>query len=183
MVCTPSKAGNFAKIAGTLAANQLNILGAQIYTHNDGLALDTLQIESLEKKPILDERLWQRLNEELLAVLAEGREVTYRPGRTIFARKERAVPVTTVIEVNNRISDMYTVIDVTTQDRLGLLYLITTTLFEMGINIHLAKVSTEATRAIDVFYVTDLMGEKIVDERAIEDIRSQLQTVLDVDER
>jgi [protein-PII] uridylyltransferase len=183
MVCTPSKAGNFAKIAGTLAANQLNILGAQIYTHNDGLALDTLQIESLEKKPILDERLWQRLNEELLAVLAEGRAVTYRPGRTIFARKERAVPVTTVIEVNNRISDMYTVIDVTTQDRLGLLYLITTTLFEMGINIHLAKVSTEATRAIDVFYVTDLMGEKIVDERAIEDIRSQLQTVLDGDER
>ena len=183
MVCTPSKAGNFAKIAGTLAANQLNILGAQIYTHNDGLALDTLQIESLEKKPILDERLWQRLNEELLAVLAEGREVTYRPGRTIFARKERAVPVTTVIEVNNRISDMYTVIDVTTQDRLGLLYLITTTLFEIGINIHLAKVSTEATRAIDVFYVTDLMGEKIVDERAIKDIRSQLQTALDADER
>jgi [protein-PII] uridylyltransferase len=183
MVCTPSKAGNFAKIAGTLAANQLNILGAQIYTHNDGLALDTLQIESLEKKPILDERLWQRLNEELLAVLAAGREVTYRPGRTIFARKERAVPVTTVVEVNNRISDMYTVIDVTTQDRLGLLYLITTTLFEIGINIHLAKVSTEATRAIDVFYVTDLMGEKIVDEGAIEDICSRLQTALDVDER
>jgi [protein-PII] uridylyltransferase len=183
MVCTPSKAGNFAKIAGTLAANQLNILGAQIYTRNDGLALDTLQIESLEKKPILDERLWHRLNGELAAVLVEGAEVTYRPGRTIFDRKERAVPVTTVIEINNRISDMYTVIDVTTQDRLGLLYLITTTLFELGINIHLAKVSTEATRAIDVFYVTDLMGEKIADERAIEDIRARLQTVLDLEER
>jgi [protein-PII] uridylyltransferase len=183
MVCTPSKAGNFAKIAGTLAANKLNILGAQIYTRNDGLALDTLQIESLEKKPILDERMWQRLNEELAAVLVAGQEVTYRPARTIFARKERAVPVATVIEVNNRISDMYTVIDVTTQDRLGLLYLITTTLFELGINIHLAKVSTEAMRAIDVFYVTDLLGEKIVDERAIEDIRSQLRTALDVGER
>jgi [protein-PII] uridylyltransferase len=183
MVCTPSKAGNFAKIAGTLAANQLNILGAQIYTRNDGLALDTLQIESLEKKPILDERLWHRLNEELYAVLVEGEEVTYRARRTIFARKERALPVTTVIEVNNRISDMYTVIDVTTQDRLGLLYLITTTLFELGINIHLAKVSTEATRAIDVFYVTDLMGEKIVDEQAIGDIRARLQTALDQEER
>jgi [protein-PII] uridylyltransferase len=183
MVCMPSKAGNFAKIAGTLAANQLNILGAQIYTRSDGLAVDTLQIESLERKPILDERLWQRLNEELLAVLVHGREVTYRPGRTIFARKERAVPVTTVIEVNNRISDMYTVVDVTTQDRLGLLYLITTTLFEIGINIHLAKVSTEATRAIDVFYVTDLLGEKIADEQAIEDVRSRLQTALDVDGR
>jgi [protein-PII] uridylyltransferase len=183
MVCTPSKAGNFAKIAGTLAANKLNILGAQIYTRNDGLALDTLQIESLEKKPILDERLWQRLNGELAAVLVEGTEVTYRPARTIFARKERAVPVTTVIEVNNRISDMYTVIDVTTQDRLGLLYLITTTLFELGINIHLAKVSTEATRAIDVFYVTDLMGEKIVDERAIEEVRARLHMALDLEER
>jgi [protein-PII] uridylyltransferase len=183
MICTPSKAGNFSKIAGTLAANKLNILGAQIYTRNDGLALDTLQIESLEKKPILDERLWQRLNAELAAVLIEGREVSYRPGRTIFARKERAVPVATVIEVNNRISDMYSVLDVTTQDRLGLLYLITTTLFELGINIHLAKVSTEATRAIDVFYVTDLLGEKIGDEHAIEDIRSRLQTALDLDER
>jgi len=88
-----------------------------------------------------------------------------------------------VIEVNNRISDMYSVLDVTTQDRLGLLYLITTTLFELGINIHLAKVSTEATRAIDVFYVTDLLGEKIGDEHAIEDIRSRLQTALDLDER
>jgi [protein-PII] uridylyltransferase len=65
---------------------------------------------------------------------------------------------------------------------LGLLYLITRTLFEIGINIHLAKVSTEAMRAIDVFYVTDLLGEKIVDERAIETICSQLQTALDGDE-
>jgi [protein-PII] uridylyltransferase len=183
MICTPSKAGNFAKIAGTLAANNLNILGAQIYTRNDGLALDTLQIESLERKPILDERIWQRLNEELSAVLVEGQEVTYRPARTIFARKERAVPVPTIIEVNNRISDMYTVIDVTTQDRLGLLYLITTTLFELGINIHLAKVSTEATRAIDVFYVTDLLGEKIVDEQAIDAMRVRLQEALDGAER
>lgn len=182
MVCTPSKAGNFAKIAGTLAANKLNILGAQIYTRNDGLALDTLQIESLEKKPILDERVWQRLNDELYAVLIEGQEVTYRPGRTIFDKKDRALPVATVIEVNNRISDMYTVIDVTTHDRLGLLYLITTTLFTLGINIHLAKVSTEATRAIDVFYITDLMGEKIVDDQAMEALRNALQTALDLDE-
>jgi [protein-PII] uridylyltransferase len=183
MVCTPSKAGNFSKIAGTLAAHQLNILGAQIYTRNDGLALDTLQIASLEKKPILDERLWQRLNDELFTVLVEGQEVPYRPGRTIFDKKERALPVATVIEVNNRISDMYTVIDVTTQDRLGLLYLITTTLFTLGINIHLAKVSTEATRAIDVFYVTDLMGEKIADEEAIEEVRTALHTALDSEER
>ncbi len=182
MVCMHSKAGDFAKIAGTLASKNINILGAQIYTRTDGLAVDTLQIESLEKKPILDERVWQQLNEELYAVLVEGREITYQPARsrerTIFARKERAVPVATVIEVNNRISDMYTVIDVTTQDRLGLLYLITTTLFELGINIHLSKVSTEATRAIDVFYVIDMMGEKVVDEREIELIRNHLREAL-----
>jgi [protein-PII] uridylyltransferase len=182
LVCTRSRPGNFARIAGTLAGKNINILGAQIYTRTDGVALDTLQIESLEKKPILDERVWQSLNAELSAVLVEGHEVSYQPARsrerTIFARKERAVPVATVIEVNNRISDMYTVLDVTTQDRLGLLYLITMTLFELGINIHLAKVSTEATRAIDVFYVSDLMGEKIVDEQAIETMRSRLQDAL-----
>ncbi len=185
MVCTRSRPGNFAKIAGTLAANNINILGAQIYTRGDGLALDTLQIESLEKKPIRDERVWQQLNAELDAVLVEGKAVSYRPARsldrTIYGRRERAIPVPTVIEVNNRISDMYSVIDVTTQDRLGLLYLITTTLFELGINIHLAKVSTEATRAIDVFYVTDLSGEQIVDERAIETMRDRLQEALTIE--
>jgi [protein-PII] uridylyltransferase len=183
LICTPSKAGNFAKIAGTLAANKINILGAQIYTRNDGLAVDTLQIESMERRPILDERLWQRLNEELFAVLAQGRDVPYRPTRTMQTRKERAIPVPTEIAVNNRISDMYTVVDVTTQDRLGLLYLITTTFFDLGINIHLAKVSTEATRAIDVFYVTDLLGEKIFDEQAIELMQRRLQEVLMVEER
>jgi [protein-PII] uridylyltransferase len=165
-----------------LAAHDINILGAQIYTRNDGLAVDTLQVESLEKKPIRDERLWQHLNKELAAVLIEGKEITYRPARswerTIYAKKERAVPVPTVIEINNRISDMYTVIDVTTQDRLGLLYLITTTLFELGINIHLAKISTEARRAIDSFYVTDLKGEKILDERTIAGIHQWLQEAL-----
>ncbi|MBI3325490.1 MAG: [protein-PII] uridylyltransferase, partial [Nitrospinae bacterium] len=65
MVCMRSKPGNFSKIAGTLAAMNINILGAQIYTRNDGLALDTLQIESLEKKPILDDGVWQRLDSEL----------------------------------------------------------------------------------------------------------------------
>jgi [protein-PII] uridylyltransferase len=183
MLCTPSKAGNFAKVAGTLAANKINILGAQIYTRNDGLALDTLQVESLENRPILDERLWQRLNEALATVLVEGRDLSYRPARTLQTKKERAIPVPTVIEVNNRISDMYTVIDVTTQDRLGLLYLITTTFFDLGINIHLAKVSTEATRAIDVFYVTDLLGEKIVDEQAIAMMQTRLRQVLAVDDR
>jgi [protein-PII] uridylyltransferase len=183
MICTPSKAGNFAKIAGTLAANKINILGAQIYTRNDGLAVDTLQIESVERRPILDERLWQRLNEELYAVLAEGQDVPYRPARTMQTKKERAIPVPTEIAINNRISDMYTVLDVTTQDRLGLLYLITTTLFELGINIHLAKVSTEATRAIDVFYVTDLMGEKIFDEQAIDLMQRRLHEVLTAEER
>jgi [protein-PII] uridylyltransferase len=66
---------------------------------------------------------------------------------------------------------------------LGLLYLITTTLFELGINIHLAKVSTEATRAIDVFYVTDLAGEKIVDDGAIDSIRGRLRQALASEER
>jgi UTP:GlnB (protein PII) uridylyltransferase len=51
-------------------------------------------------------------------------------------------------------------------------------LFEQGFDIALAKISTEANRAIDVFYVTDAAGEKIVDGAVIGHVTQALTEAL-----
>lgn len=70
-------------------------------------------------------------------------------------------------------------IDVFTQDRLGLLFTITHALSEMGLEIHLARISTNADQALDVFYVGDTQGRKIVDNKMLKQIETTLLKRLD----
>ncbi|HEU4364406.1 MAG TPA: ACT domain-containing protein, partial [Candidatus Krumholzibacteria bacterium] len=72
-----------------------------------------------------------------------------------------------------------TIIDVFAQDRPGLLYTITRALSEEGLSIARARISTEATRAIDSFYVSDGEGRKIINAPRVADIRAALVGELD----
>ncbi len=64
------------------------------------------------------------------------------------------------------------------QDQLGLLYKLTRVLYESGLDVALAKISTEANRAIDVFYVTDAAGRQLIDDGATGTIRQALLDAL-----
>jgi [protein-PII] uridylyltransferase len=78
------------------------------------------------------------------------------------------------IKVNNRDSDFYTIIEITGEDRLGILYEITQALTDHGCNISFARISTLGNRIVDVFYVQDEWGEKIVEKQKIENLRGSL---------
>ncbi len=84
----------------------------------------------------------------------------------------------TNVEVDNAVSDHFTVLDVYTQDRVGVLFAITSTLFHLGLSIHLAKITTNVDQVLDVFYVTDAAGQKIVDGDRLEHIRTELYRCL-----
>jgi [protein-PII] uridylyltransferase len=81
--------------------------------------------------------------------------------------------------VDNHTSGNYTVIDIFTVDRRGLLYNITRTLFELGYSVWRAKIGTYLDQVVDVFYVTDRQDRKIQDERQIEAIRGRLLEVIE----
>jgi [protein-PII] uridylyltransferase len=61
-----------------------------------------------------------------------------------------------------------------TQDRVGLLFTITHTLFELGMKIHLARISTNADQALDVFYISDREGNKVTDLERMRTIKAAL---------
>ena len=168
-------------IAGALSRNRLNILGAQIYTSTDGFAVDTLQVETAAGTPITDDQIWRQVEADLRAALAgtlQFDEVFTRRFHSVDQRKLQTFTQPPHIVIDNTISDSYSVIEVQTQDRLGLLYLLTHQLYEQGLDVALAKISTEANRAIDVFYVTDCHGHKIIDGTIVESLQDTLLAAL-----
>ncbi len=184
IVATRDQHGLFSKIAGVLTANNLNILSARITTRSDGVVLDSFRISHMAQAAAIamDEVRWERVERDLMAVLSGGQnivELVARAQPSAVAARRYVSRVATEVTVDNRTSERFTVIDVFTQDRLGLLFAVTHALSEMGLEIHLARISTNADQALDVFYVSDAQGRKIEDPRTVRRIESTLLERLD----
>lgn len=180
-ICGEERRGLFSMIAGTLSRHNLNILGAQIYTSKTGLAIDTLQVETLDHHAVTDQRMWDELASELRAAVAGELSldaVSNAPHHLAHTRQFRTFVEPPHVTLDNTCSDSHTVIEVKTQDSLGLLYNLTRLMYEQGLDIALAKISTEANRAIDVFYVTNDEGKKLLDEAQQTDIKAKILAAL-----
>jgi [protein-PII] uridylyltransferase len=79
------------------------------------------------------------------------------------------------VVIDNASSDFFTLIEVFADDRVGLLYLITKTLFDLRLDIRIAKIATKGDQIADVFYVRDLEGQKIADEAHLKEIEEALR--------
>ncbi|MBI3398487.1 MAG: [protein-PII] uridylyltransferase [Deltaproteobacteria bacterium] len=176
IVCTLDAHGLFSKITGVMAANNINILGAQINTLKNGIVLDILQVNSPMGDIITDEQKWVNAENDLADVLAGKISVE----RLISRRKpsvldKKAKPkVHTRVDVDNEVSDVFTVIDIHTQDRIGLLYTITSALSKLGLYIHIAKITTKGDAAADIFYIKDIFGQKIYYKERLREIRTAI---------
>lgn len=169
--------GLFSMITGVLAANGINILGAQIYTRSNGYALDILRVNKPVGGIIDDPTKWAKVQSDLTSVL-EGRvkvsslvkkrqKISSLPGQKMPRFPNR-------VEFDSDVSREHTVIDIFAHDKVGLLYRITKTLAELGLYIHVAKISTKVDQIADTFYVKDIFGQKISDESKREDVRKAL---------
>ena len=76
--------------------------------------------------------------------------------------------------VDNTSHPSFTLVDVQTPDRLGLLYDLFRAFGEADVNIELSRITTEMDVAMDTFYITDGNG-KITDESAVKRIQRLLQ--------
>lgn len=164
-ICTWDRAGLFSKIAGSLSAAGLNILSAQIFTRADGIALDTFFVndgrtgnlaarEQFDRFTALLDRVLTGEPLDLFALLA--RQVG-RPPYEAYAGER----MPTEIRFDNEASDTRTLIEIETEDRLGLLYAISQTLAELGLDVSGARIVTERGAAIDSFYVCEADGGKV----------------------
>lgn len=168
--------GLFSDIAGVLSLNNINILSSHVYTWRDGTAVGIIRVtQPLDS--IRPENTWKKVRGDLRDTFAGKLSLVYRlrekASKSIFAKQTRSKRPPEVI-IDNQSSDFSTLIEVFADDRIGLLHLITRTLFELKLDIRIAKIATKGDQIADVFYVRDLLGQKVQDKRQIEEIRHAL---------
>ena len=171
--------GLFSRISGALAVAGASIVDARIHTLTNGMALDTFWVQDsaggafdqphrLARLSVLIE---QALNGRL-KLSQEIRKVRREPARL------RAVTVPGRVVVDNHASNTHTVIEVNGRDRPGLLHDVTAAISEQGLQIASAHITTYGVRAVDVFYVKDIFGLKVDNERKLAPLRVALLNAL-----
>ena len=168
-ICTPDRPGLFSMIAGVLTAQGMNIVGARITTTRGGIAIDSFRLGHQDHpERVLESERWERVQHMLARVLRGQVDVAAlvaASGRpSILEKPTRAGAIPPEVNFDNDIAEDYTVLDVVTADRVGVLFAITHALHRLDLVIHLAKITTQAHQVLDVFYVTDRDGAKVLDQ-------------------
>ncbi len=157
----PDHPGIFARFAGALALVGANVVDARTYTSSDGLATAVFWIQDGDGRPYDKTRL-ERLRKMINRTL-KG-EVIARDAlksKDRIKKRESEFVVPNLVEFDNAGSDYFTIIEVDTRDRPGLLFDLTRTLTDCGVSISSAIIATYGEQAVDTFYVKDLFGQKI----------------------
>jgi len=166
LVMTKDQPGLLSRIFGILALHNLNVLAARIFTWADGTAVDSIEISSAISETY-DGQDWAALEKEMHLAIKQRLGLEHRLNQKLApirskpkqAKQRLAAKVT----IDNQASEIYSVIEVFSDDRIGILYDISKTLSDFGINIYRARIGSKADQVVDVFYVLDYDGQKIED--------------------
>ncbi len=184
--CTNDKPYRLSELCGVLTVNDFTILNAFAFTRRDGKVIDVFVVEPIDRDGVLpqEEMLsrFDRIRADLKKVFAghlDLEKATREHARRWRRIATGGIPIKTQVTFENDISDDYTIIDVFAADRPGLLYTITRALSADDLSIARARISTEATRAIDSFYVRDGSGAKVSTAARLAEIRDRLGRAMD----
>ena len=152
--------GIFSRLAGALALVGANVVDARTYTSKDGYATAVFWVQDGDGRPYDASRL-PRLRQTILKTLAGEIVATEAiKSRDVIKKRERAFRVPTSITFDNDGSDIYTIVEVDTRDRPGLLFDLTRTLANNNVYIASAVIATYGEQVVDTFYVKDMFGLK-----------------------
>jgi [protein-PII] uridylyltransferase len=168
--------GGLAKIAGVISSLDLDILTAGIVTTSSGRTLDIFHIAqsapalvaSSEPQALTDPRRIQRLTDRLHGVLdgnLDVEELIEQRRRQARLAPRPTPSVETCVTAHQDLSDNFTVVEVRAPDQIGLLYLITRTLWQHDVSTQFSKIDSLGTQVIDTFYVENANGGKLSTEK------------------
>lgn len=177
LVMAQDRPGILSKICGVLALHNLKVLAAQIYTWDNGTIVDVLDVASTVDNTF-EEQDWEKLESDLGKAIHFRLGLTHRLHRKLhplgFAPPQLGQRPPAKVVFDTQASDAYTVIEVYAENRPGLLYDITRTLSDFGINTFRAKLGTKGDQVVDAFYVLDHDGNKIEETPFQREIRDGL---------
>lgn len=178
LLCTADVHGLYATVSGVLTAKGINILGSHVYTARSGLALEVYRVSTPQGGPEEQREIWRAVASMVhgaLSGLLDLDDLLRKRRRSLLAASALPPsPRPPEVEISNAESDFYTIVDVSANDRLGLLYDLTRTIASHGLEIYISKAATVMDQVADTFYLKDGEGKKILDDDRIARLRGDL---------
>ena len=178
--CVHDRPGLFSKMVGVFTLNDIKVLSANIFVLKNGLALDVYEVTNPLDKYHETER-WEKIHKEILLALEDRLpldELIREKERMSLAKERYLNSGSRKVKINNEASDFFTVIEVGSEDQVGLLYDLAKQVFSLGLDIRFAKVNRDEEKMSGVFYVRDSGGQKIHEDDRIDKIKEGLLSVM-----
>ncbi|MGA0850252.1 MAG: ACT domain-containing protein, partial [Chthoniobacterales bacterium] len=179
LLCGWDHPGLLARICGAFLSARVNVLSADIHTRGDNLVLDIFRVCDAKHRPVdseRDQRIFERVLGESLAdenfdfgpLIAKARS-------RLGYRMSQEADIPTSLTVDNRSHPSFTIVDIDTPDRIGLLYDLFAAFERLELNLELARITTEKEVAMDTFYLTrESDGGKVVGDREVRKLQRTL---------
>jgi len=179
VVYTPDHAGLFSQIAGAIAVCGGSIVDAKAFTTADGFALDIFSVQDMDGGPFGDFERLGRLKQSIARTLAGQLVPRAEFSKRTVRKRATAFGIRPQVSFDNEASSASTLIEVQGADRPGLLYDVARAIFESGLSISSSIVATYGERAVDVFYVRDGYGHKIVHPDRQASVRVRIEKAIE----
>ncbi len=162
-IYTGDHPGLFYRIAGAIHLAGASIIDARIHTTRDGMAIDNFLVQDPLGNPFAEDSQLDRLAHAIEDALANRSKLADRlAAKPLPRRRADAFDIEPNVLIDNKASNRYTVVEINARDRPALLNALAHALFQSKVTIHSAHIATYGERAVDVFYLTDLIGDKVV---------------------
>ncbi len=165
-VITGDSESLLSRLCGILSINDLNIHDAKIFTRKDRIVIDNFNVSHFRTHEPIGESQYADIEKSIKAAVRNEVQLKreferlkskwWRIENKFFKRKSK-------IKIEFETYDKYSIIDVYSPDRLGLLYQITSKMYDLGLIIYFAKIATQSDDVVDAFYVLDRNGKKITE--------------------
>jgi [protein-PII] uridylyltransferase len=167
--------GLFYRIAGAIHLAGGSIIDARIHTTRDGMALDNFLVQDPFGRPFDEQDRLDRLRTAIEDALANRNRMADRlAAKPLVRTRAETFRIEPGVFIDNKASNRYTVVEVNAQDRPALLNALAHALFQSKVTIHSAHVATYGERAVDTFYITDLIGDKIITATRLKALEKRL---------
>lgn len=167
--------GIFYRIAGAIHLAGGSIIDARIHTTRDGMALDNFLVQDPLGRPFDEPSQLARIERGIEDALANKQKLQPRlEARPLSRTRAEAFEIAANIIIDNKASNRFTVIEIHARDKPALLFNLAYALFQSKVTVHSAHISTYGERAVDTFYITDLLGGKIESKTRLQTLERRL---------
>jgi [protein-PII] uridylyltransferase len=180
IMCIRDQPGLFSKMVGVFTLNNIRVLSANIFTLKNGLAFDVYEVTN-PLDPYREAEKWEEIRREIQSVLDNGlalEELISEKERTALAPEKVWRVGSKHVVIDNEVSDFFTVVEVTAEGRLGMLYKLAKGFSSLSLDIRFAKVNRDEEKMGGSFYIRDADGQKVQGESRVKEIRERILSLL-----